>query len=62
MFELLARSDIYIDICRTLVAKPADQSATWSYMQFINSNDLNTAFGQAYNKVGWFAGFANLNY
>lgn len=62
MFELLKKSDIYLDICRTLIANPTDQTGSWNYMQFLNPNDLNNAFMQAYSKMGWFGGFANLNF
>jgi hypothetical protein len=45
-----------------MIAKPADQSATWSYTQYTSANDLNNIFGQAYTKMGWFGGFGNLNF
>lgn len=60
MFEL-QKSGTNIDICRTLIAKPAIANGTWNNAQFVNQNDLSAAFSQAYNNMGWFAGYANLN-
>lgn len=51
-----------MDICRTLIAKPAEQTGTWNYQQFMTSSDLNYAFLQANTKQGWFAGYANLHF
>lgn len=50
-----------IDICRTLVAKPAINNGTWNNQQFVTQNNLDSAFSQAYSVMGWFGGYANLN-
>lgn len=55
------KSGTNIDICRTIVAKPATNNATWNSQQFMSQNEISSAFNQAFNKMGWFGGYANLN-
>lgn len=45
-----------------MIAKPVDASGSWNYMQFLRDDDLGAAFLQAYDRLGWFGGFANLNF
>ena len=57
----MKNEEIKIDICRTLVGKPSISSGTWNSRQFINEGSLKGSFNQAYEKYGWFGGYANLD-
>jgi hypothetical protein len=62
LFELLKNSNIKMDICKTVIAKPPIPSSTFNQDTFINSNSLGTLFSQAFSQVGWFGGYANLDF
>lgn len=56
----MRRGDLALDLCRTLIAKPSDATSTWNNQQYIIPQELSNIFIQAYGKIGWFAGYANL--
>lgn len=51
-----------MDICKTLVAKPATISGTWNTDSFLNALSLGGMFDQARNQYSWFGGYANLDF
>lgn len=57
----MSRPGIYIDICRTFVAKSPDTRAYWNTREYMDQSDLANAYTSAYTKIGWFGGYANLN-
>jgi hypothetical protein len=61
VFELNRKDNIYIDACRTIIAKPSDPQGSINSTEYMNSSALSNAFLQAYKNYGWFAGYANLN-
>jgi hypothetical protein len=62
IFELIKRENIYIDVCRTLIAKPSDPQSCINSTEYVSPSILGNAFLQAYNNFGWFGGYANLNF
>jgi hypothetical protein len=58
----MKNSTIKIDICKTVIAKPALLSSTFNQDTYINSNNLGSYFSQAFSQVGWFGGYANLDF
>lgn len=56
--QLLASKTVSIDLCRTLIAKPA----TSAIDSFISATDLAAAFVNAQSTLGWFGGYANLDF
>lgn len=51
-----------MDICKTVVAKPALITSTFNQNTFIDSSNLGNYFYQAINAVGWFGGYGNLDF
>ena len=51
-----------MDICRTLIAKPITQIKLRNPTQYANSTNLQSQFTQAFNEMGWFGGYANLEH
>lgn len=45
-----------------MLAKPVGASSTWNPRQVLDVASLSSVFGQAYTRLGWFGGFANLDY
>lgn len=56
--QLLTSKTISIDLCRTLIAKPANPNMD----SFISAADLSAAFINAQRNLGWFGGYANLDF
>lgn len=50
-----------MDMCRTLIAKQTGSNSINSN-GYVDSNTLASAFIQAYQNIGWFGGFANLDF
>ena len=57
-FQLLKSKTVGINLCRTIIAKPVS-SIDQSYM---SASLLSSAFTRAKTDMGWFAGFANLDF
>jgi hypothetical protein len=51
-----------MDICKTVVAKPALSSGTWNSNAFLQANTLGSILGQAMTNFSWFGGYANLDF
>jgi hypothetical protein len=56
--QLLKSSNVGINICRTLIAKPSSSNTNG----YINSATLANAFATAMSNLGWFGGYANLDF
>ncbi len=50
-----------MDICKTVIAKPAIISGTWTRDAFLSSNALGGFFDKARTSFSWFGGYANLD-
>jgi hypothetical protein len=59
--ELINNQQVWIDTCKTIIAKPVSSNRDRTSGGFIDSNTLSTAFAQMNSKTGWFGGFANLD-
>ena len=55
--QLLQSPTVGIDLCRTVIAKPASGATNG----FLDANTLSAAFSRARSDFGWFGGYANLN-
>jgi hypothetical protein len=56
--QLLKSKTVGVDLCRTLIAKPA----SFRLGSFMAAGALGAAFDQARSQLGWFGGFANLDF
>jgi hypothetical protein len=62
LLELSRTAGLYFDMCRTLIAKPPDPNSCLSSTEYISASNLNNDFLAAYTSLGWFGGYANLNF
>jgi hypothetical protein len=56
--QLLKSKTVGIDLCRTAIAKPASARVN----SYITASSLGAAFQRARADLGWFGGYANLDY
>lgn len=56
--QLLKSKTVGIDLCRTVIAKPANGRVN----NYIGASILSSAFQRARNELGWFGGYANLDF
>lgn len=58
----MTNEDIHLDTCRTLISKPVGGNGSWNTRQFVAQAKLKTAITEAYDRYGWFGGFANMHF
>ena len=56
--QLLKSNNVGINICRSLIAKPPSSKING----YVDSSTLNAAFSSAFTSLGWFGGYANLDF
>jgi hypothetical protein len=59
--ELIKNEEVIIDLCRTLIAKPAMATPTQMRNSFIDALTLQSGFDKISDSIGWFGGYANLD-
>jgi hypothetical protein len=60
--ELIKNQQVWIDTCKTLIAKPTSGNLDRTSGGFIDSNTLRSAFTQMNANTNWFGGYANLDF
>ncbi len=62
LWEVQKNTQIKIDVCKTLIAKPSTYTGTWNSESFVSASTLNSIFDQARTQYSWFGGYANLDF
>jgi hypothetical protein len=60
--ELINNQQVWIDTCKTIIAKPVTSNLDRTSGGFKDSNTLRLAFNQMNSNTNWFGGFANLDF